>query len=176
MPEKNKDEKSTASPNWLCRMAGDFARLMQRLGAGIVIGYLLGAAFYIFCFVIAFRIEPRSEWWLNVLLCMFGGVLGWFVGTLVSPMTGAEETRFVQYSRALSAFVTGFVAAKLEFLLSRFEPTDRAETALLIGRLLLFAITFFLGLQFPFIARWQGRLKVRRPRHNSSDDTGRRGE
>lgn len=131
MPEKNGDAKSPAPLDWLGGMVGDFARLMRRLGAGIIIGYILGAAFYITCFVIAIRIEPRSEWWLNVLLCMFGGVLGWFIGTLVSPMTGAEDSRFAQYSRALSAFVTGFLAAKLEFLLSRVELTNRTDAVLL---------------------------------------------
>src|SRR5258708_22107799 len=86
------------------------------LGFGIVFGYILGALMYIACFVIAFRMRPE-EWWLNLLLCFFGGIAGWSLGVLLSPMTPSQKKTFAGYGKALSAFVSGFVIAKLDVLL-----------------------------------------------------------
>jgi len=141
---------------WAGSLIRDFAHLMRELGAGIVFGYILGAAAYVTCFVIAFAMPPDGEWWLNTLLCLLGGAVGWFVGTLGSPMSGAEESKFAEYGKVLSALVTGFIAAKLDSLMGRFG-TNHADIAVLIGRILLFTVHFFLCLQVPFIARWRVR-------------------
>jgi uncharacterized membrane protein len=128
----------------------NFARV---LGFGIVTGYIFGIAIYIVCFVIAFRMSPE-EWWLNLLLCFFGGIVGWSAGVLLSPVTPSQKETFAGYGKALSAFVSGFVVAKLEVLLKTFGGA-LDYNAVTIGRLLLFGTTFFLGFQFTFIARWK---------------------
>jgi uncharacterized membrane protein len=132
--------------------AETFKEFWQRLSPGIRIGYPLGAALCITCIWVAFRMPPADEWWLNLLLCLFGLVLGWSVGVLLSPMTKIEETRFTSYGKALSAFVTGFVVAKLEFLLKDFSFAH-TNREVFIGRILLFAATLITGFQFTFMAR-----------------------
>jgi hypothetical protein len=128
------------------------------LGFGIVFGYVLGALMYIACFVIAFRMRPE-EWWLNLLWTFFGGIVGWSVGVLLSPMTQSQKDAFAGYGKALSAFVSGFVIAKLEVLLKPFGGTLDIHNTVFIGRILLFGTTFFLGFQFTFVARWKNTDK-----------------
>ena len=120
---------------------------------GIRIGILLGAIFYAACLVIALFLE---RWWLNVLLCMLGGVLGWFVGILGSPASRVQSTRFLEYRRALSAFVSGFVLARLDVLVSRTDFDKVGDPYLLLARVLLFAVTFVASVQFTFITRLTG--------------------
>lgn len=129
-----------------------FREFWKRLSPGIRIGYPLGAALCITCIWIAFRMPPADEWWLNLLLCLFGLVVGWSVGVLLSPMTAVEETRFTSYGKALSAFVTGFVVAKLEFLMKDFSLAQ-TDPEVLIARILLFGATLVTGFQFTFMAR-----------------------
>jgi len=132
-----------------------FEEFLRVMGSGIVIGYIFGILIYIACFVIAFMMQPQ-EWWLNLLLCFFGGLVGWSVGVLLSPVTKSQKDAFAGYGKALSAFVSGFVIAKLEVLLKSFGGTPDLHNAVLISRLLLFGTTFFLGFQFTFVARWKG--------------------
>src|SRR5215217_5741996 len=99
------------------RMRESLVAFGQEVGPGIVLGYVLGILTYIACFVIAFEMPHSDEWWLNVLLCLFGGIVGWSMGVLLSPMTKEEEGKFTGYGRALSAFASGFLIAKLDLLL-----------------------------------------------------------
>jgi hypothetical protein len=134
-----------------------FIAFIRQLGPGIAAGYFLGALLYVACFVIAFKMRPTDEWWLNVLLCLFGGIVGWTVGVLLSPMTKAEESKFTGYGKALSAFVSGFVVAKLDLLLKNLNLSPSTDAIVLIARLLLFGTMFCVNFQFTFIARWRYR-------------------
>jgi hypothetical protein len=78
----------------------------------LIVGYVVGAVFYAVCFVIAFRLSP--EWWFNLLPVLFGGAVGWCVGMLLSPLTHHEAVQFSTYGKAVSAFITGYVIAKLD--------------------------------------------------------------
>ena len=51
---------------------------------------------------------------LNVLVCLVGALLGWFIGTLASPITKTESTRFLSFGQAISAFVSGYLISKLD--------------------------------------------------------------
>jgi len=132
------------------------------LGFGIVFGYFLGGLMYIACFVIAFRMKPE-EWWLNLLLTFFGGIVGWSVGVLLSPMTPGQKETFAGIGKALSAFVSGFVIAKFDVLVKAFGGTVDIHDVVSTGRLLLFGTTFFLGFQFTFVARWKNTDKQKEP-------------
>jgi hypothetical protein len=125
---------------------------------------------YIACFVIAFRMRP-DEWWLNLLLCFFGGIVGWSVGVLLSPMTPSQKHAFAGYGKALSAFVSGFIVAKLEVLLKPFGGTIDVHNVVFIGRVLLFGTTFFLGFQFTFVARWKNTDKAQAPTPATTSET-----
>lgn len=129
----------------------------EKLSRGLWTGYFLGAAGCVTCLWLAFRMQPtKEEWSLNLLLCLFGLAVGWSVGVLLSPMTAIEETWFTRYGKALSAFVTGFVLAKIDPLLRnfRFAPAD---SEVWLARILLFGVTLIIGFQFTFMARRPAR-------------------
>jgi hypothetical protein len=116
--------------------------------AGIWIGYALGAIALPGCFVIA--TQMGAERWFNILLCVFGSIAGWSAGMLISPHA-VERRQFSEFRKAISAFITGFVLAKFDTLLP--AGGNVANVTLLIGRVLLFATTFLLCLQFTYVAR-----------------------
>jgi len=115
---------------------------------GIWLGYGLGAVALPGCFIIA--MQMGAERWLNILICIFGSIVGWSVGMLISPRPG-ETQQFSEFRQAISAFVSGFVLAKLDLL---FAGTGTPSNGtLLLGRTLLFGTTFLLCLQFTYVAR-----------------------
>ncbi len=136
------------------RIRSSLAGFSEDLGFGIVFGYVLGGLMYLGCFVVAFWMKPE-EWWLNLLLTFFGGIVGWSVGVLLSPMTPGQKETFAGIGKALSAFVSGFVIGKFDVLAKAFGGTVNLHDVVSLGRLLLFGTTFFLGFQFTFIARWK---------------------
>lgn len=115
----------------------------------ITTGYVLGAAAYAGCFAIAAQLE---HWWLNVLLCLFGGILGWSIGMFISPLNPDERREFSEYGKAVSAFIGGFAIAKLEAVFTAITAKDLL-TMTAGARWLLFGTTFCLGLQFTFVGR-----------------------
>lgn len=139
------------------KILASFERFGQEVGAGIMIGYVLGALTYIACFIVAFKMPPYDEWWLNMLLCLFGGIVGWSLGVLLSPMTKDEESKFTNYGRAVSAFVSGFLVAKLDLLLNSIPPDVHLASIVMVGRGLLFGTALFVGFQFTFVVRWRSR-------------------
>src|SRR5262245_3341991 len=80
---------------------------------GIQAGYALGGIAWLACFFVATRIvsdtrvEPPSTIWLNILSCLLGSIIGWWVGILMSP-DPTERGQFLGFRKALSAFLSGF--------------------------------------------------------------------
>lgn len=135
----------------------EFRKFFGQFSLGIQIGLWLGAVFFIACFVIAALLD---KWWLNELLCIFGGVIGWFLGILGSPTSRVQSEKFLEYRRALSAFLSGFVLAKVDFLISRLDMDKIGDPYLQLGRVLLFLITFCVALQFTFVTRLTGQQET----------------
>jgi hypothetical protein len=140
---------------------------------GVRIGLALGAVFYAACFVIAFVMD---RWWLNVLLCFFGGALGWFLGILGTPTSSKESEAFLAYRRALSAFVGGYLLARVDVFIGRFDIQRAGDPYLLLARGLLAITTFLLCLQFTFVTRvTNGPASDQPPDHERDHRGDRRG-
>lgn len=117
---------------------------------GIRLGYVLGGAGWLACFGVASQMG--GEGWLNILTCLFGSTVGWWTGILMSP-DRAEQGRFLDFRRAVSAFLSGFVLAKLDFLFEGTVARDLAANPIFIGRVFLFATTWLICAQFTYVAR-----------------------
>ena len=115
----------------------------------VALGYGLGIISSIFLLCYCFNIESPM---INLLLVLFGGLLGWVTGILATPVDRAERKLFSTYVAAISTFLSGFVVAKLDRL---FEEglAQNAFTQLVFQRLLLFASAFLLGCLFTFVGR-----------------------
>jgi hypothetical protein len=117
---------------------------------GILLGYVLGGTGWLACFAVATQVG--GEIWLNILFCLFGSTIGWWAGILISP-DPTELGRFSSFRKAVSAFLTGFVLAKLDLLFQGAVAHNLASSPVFIGRIFLFATTTMICAQFTYVAR-----------------------
>ncbi len=122
---------------------------MGKMGA--TIGYILGLIATGFLFWSCFSIGSSPQ--LNILFLFSGGLIGWILGILITPISKAERAKFSEFGKAIATFLSGFLLAKVEriFELSIQDESDISEV--FIGRSLLVLISFSLGLLFTFIWR-----------------------
>jgi hypothetical protein len=118
----------------------------------ILAGYILGGLVFGLCVIAAAVVPPNR--WLQIILCLFGGVLGWVIGIASTPLDETENQRFTDFVKAISAFVSGFVIAKVgiiaDSLAAKLEATGGD---VLLFRTLLFGTCLLIGFLFPFINR-----------------------
>lgn len=118
----------------------------------IRVGYWLGAGALLGLFAAARWVSGQDHITLNYLLVIGGGVLGWCVGILLSPYGEKEKREFSEYTKAASTFVTGYVLAKADRMFDQLFASGGTGSVFL-GRLILFATSFFLLGLFAFVAR-----------------------
>jgi small basic protein len=135
MDEMTDDEKPKPPLNWK-----------------VISGYILGGAAFATCIVISCFIP---SWWLNVAICMLGFGLGWNVGFLLSPFPN-EKIEFQVVAKAITAFLGGFVVAKLDALFGGSQLQALVSSEERFTRFLLFGITFLVGVQCTWVGRRYG--------------------
>jgi hypothetical protein len=118
--------------------------------AKVTTGYVLGTLAFAGCLYFAW-IGPNPI--LQVLLCLFGGTLGWIVGIAITPLDGGEKKQFSDYAKAVSAVISGFAIAKADSLLAPLSRRAADNLELLLTRSLLVSVCFFVALLFTFIGR-----------------------
>lgn len=118
---------------------------------GVVIGYFLGLIAAGFLFWSCFSIGNSPQ--LNVLFLFCGGLIGWILGILITPISDTERSRFSEFGKAIATFLTGFLLAKIEriFELAVKDKSDVSDV--FIGRSLLLVVSLALGILFTFIWR-----------------------
>ena len=118
---------------------------------GAIIGYFLGLIAIGFLFWSCFSIGNSPQ--LNILFLFCGGLIGWILGILITPISDVERSRFSEFGKAITTFLSGFLLAKVEgvFELAVQEKSDISDV--FIGRSLLLVVSFALGLLFTFIWR-----------------------
>jgi len=118
----------------------------------ILAGYVLGGVAFFLCLIAAAIVPPNH--WLQIDLCLFGGVLGWVIGIGSTPLDKNEGQRFTDFASALSAFVSGFVVAKLGAIGDALaDKVKGTEGDVLLFRTLLFGTCLLLGFLFTVINR-----------------------
>jgi hypothetical protein len=58
----------------------------------LLAGFSLGTVAYGYCLLMAWTVGPGP--YLQVLLCLFGGVLGWIIGIAITPADAGEKKLF----------------------------------------------------------------------------------
>ena len=118
---------------------------------GIKIGFLLALIVAGFSLWSSFLIGNSPQ--INVLFLFCGGLIGWILGILITPISDTEKSRFSEFGKAITAFLTGFLLSKVERI---FELTirDKSDVSdVFIGRSLLLVVAFALGILLTFIWR-----------------------
>lgn len=79
--------------------------------------------------------------------------LGWLLGIVLQPFTSGEAGKFVTYAGAISAFVTGYGAGKLDDLIKYiFNPQNLTTRRAFHG--VLFLVSFVIALIVVYQARF----------------------
>lgn len=95
-------------------------------------------------------VSPRQ---LNLVILIAGGLVGWVVGMLITPISPKEQAVFSDAGKALSTFVAGYLVAKIDRLFDIATKQNENVNGLLVGRLLMFVSMFALGVLATFVWR-----------------------
>jgi xanthosine utilization system XapX-like protein len=95
-------------------------------------------------------LSPRQ---LNLVILISGGLVGWVVGMLITPVSLKEQVVFSETGKALSTFVMGYLVAKIDRIFDVAMKKDENVNALFVGRLLMFVSMFALGVLATFVWR-----------------------
>lgn len=121
--------------------------------------YLFGLASVAYCLYAAATEGTAHH--LQILICIFGGTVGWILGLYLTPDSESEKKRFGDAVKLVGALVTGFGLGKsdesLLWLRSYFTNGPQDLTSL---RILLFFSCLLIGGLFTYISRLHIRDEV----------------
>lgn len=93
-------------------------KLFDALGSTVIIMII----FIMSSFVVK---DDAKDPFINLSVLVLGWAVGWLIGALLSPYTGAEKTRFAEYAGAVSVFVSGYAIGKIDRLITHIlTPTN----------------------------------------------------
>jgi hypothetical protein len=96
------------------------------------------------------ELSPRQ---LNLVILIAGGLVGWVVGMLITPVSPKDQVIFSETGKALSTFVAGYLVAKIDRIFDIAMRQDSNVNGLFVGRLLMFVSMFALGVLATFVWR-----------------------
>src|ERR1700675_430152 len=106
----------------------------ENINVKAVIGLVLGVVAVLIVGTAAWNMgEPR---WLNCLVSLFGGLLGWGVGLIATPYDQCDNRPFAEFGKTILAFVGGFVFAKVDSVFDVFLGKDGAPDQFFVQRVL----------------------------------------
>ncbi len=83
----------------------------------------------------------------NVLIAVLGCAIGWILGTVASPYTNKESTRFGAFGKAVGAFLTGYIFGKMDKLIEHVLTPEflfKPENGFVIATTLAGGVTTFI--------------------------------
>ena len=86
-------------------------------------------------------------------LMITGGLFGWTVGILLTPVSPNERKRFSEYGKAITTFLSGYVVARADKFFNSATADVATVTTLLANRLFLFVSASLLGALATFVWR-----------------------
>ena len=98
-----------------------FALSWKQQGTFITAGIIL-----ITLAVLSFLIKENEEdKWINLAIVVLGVSVGWLLGMYISPYGKGEEQRFAEYATAVSAFLSGYILAKVDGLITKLLSPEQ---------------------------------------------------
>jgi hypothetical protein len=140
-------EPQTEQRGWLSRAVRLVLEYFRPIGAVATTIVLLVTEVWV-----AFKISSAPEQrGLSLMLIAAGVALGWLLGTLASPYDESERAEF--RALAVSAFLSGYLLAKIDPLLVALLKPETAADPLHAFRLLSFATTTVVAALMTFVGR-----------------------
>jgi hypothetical protein len=99
--------------------------------------------------------DDAKDPFINLSVLALGWAVGWLIGALLSPYTGAEKTRFAEYAGAVSVFVSGYAIGKIDRLITHIlTPTNFFSVTKITGfRILAFCVAVIVTMITTFVFR-----------------------
>lgn len=90
---------------------------------------------------------------LTLLICVVGALVGLCCGVLLFPARGEEQT-FAELRKGVGLVVSGYIAAKVDPILTQMFKGERNAT--FVSRAVVALSAFLIALIATFYARWYG--------------------
>jgi hypothetical protein len=97
--------------------------------------------------------DMASSHYLSLALLVLGACGGWLFGTLITPYDRGEKAEFATYTKALTAFVSGYVVAKVDKVLETIFTPDFLLQPLTGFRVIGFISAFIICMLITFFFR-----------------------
>jgi len=88
-----------------------FQRVSRNQSTTALFSFSYSVVLFICCICIY---ESWQGVFFNFAVCIFGAILGWITGIVISPYDGEEKNRFASVGQTVSAFLSGYFISKLD--------------------------------------------------------------
>ncbi|MDZ8240314.1 MAG: hypothetical protein RMZ69_24725 [Nostoc sp. ChiQUE01a] len=102
-------------------------------------------------FYCLFHIAPERVW-LNLLISLLGGLIGWAFGNAASPVSKVEKETFGELGKVVATFFSGYLVSKLDrfvegvlFRNNQIDENSWISVCLFSSALILASVTVFLN-------------------------------
>ena len=112
--------------------------------------FILGFILFYLVFSIG---ESKKDFNINLLVSCIGSILGWVTGVLISPYGADEERQFSNYTKIISAFISGYLVSKIDRIFEDIIKNDLYLQYLFLCRVFLFVSFFFLSILLVYMNR-----------------------
>ncbi len=102
-------------------------------------------------FTCLFKIAPERVW-LNMLISLLGGLIGWVLGNAGSPISKDEKENFSELGKLIATFFSGYLVSKLDrfiegvlFKSNQIDENSWVSACFFSSALILASVTVFLN-------------------------------
>ncbi|WP_335038762.1 hypothetical protein [Nostoc sp.] len=102
-------------------------------------------------FVCLLKIDPNRIW-LNLLISLLGGLIGWVLGNVASPVSPDEKQVFSELAKVVATFFSGYLLSKLDrfiegvlFKNNQIDKNSWISVCFFSSALILASVTVFLN-------------------------------
>ncbi len=127
--------------------------MSYKLFGSAVTGVVLGGTVTYFSYSVGDDFKASA---LNLLIVVLGLSLGWLLGILLSPYSGAEEKKFTEYAKAFSIFASGYLVGKVDKVIEALFQPDFILESVHGFRIMSFLAALIISLVMTFIFRRYG--------------------
>ena len=76
--------------------------------------------------ILAFRVKEKEEdKWINLAVIVLGLSVGWLLGFYTAPYNKHEATEFKELATAVSVFLSGYLVAKVDGLITKILSPEQ---------------------------------------------------
>ena len=129
-----------------------FSRFGGIIGVGNIAATNLTTLFFATIHYVCLSSLAPDRFYLNLLISLLGGLVGWILGNITSPTSDDEKNTFSQLGAAISTFLSGYVVSKLDRFLEKvlfggdqINQNSWTSASFFTSALIIVSLTVFLN-------------------------------